>query len=113
MDIIPRDRQVYVNELLAAYRATPGTMGVVRKADRQVALDLRHRGIPVEKVKNALSLGAARRIARPEGSPPLPTVRSLAYFLPVIEEVLQMNVGDVYFDHIRRMLAKMSSRTPR
>jgi hypothetical protein len=31
-------------------------------------------------------------------------VRSLAYFLPVIEEVLELKIGDDYFQYLRRKL---------
>jgi hypothetical protein len=43
-----------------------------------------------------LVLAAARRLIRPTDRPPLGTIRSLAYFLPVIEEVLKrMFTSDV------------------
>ena len=49
----------------------------------------------------------ARRLARPEGAPPLSTIRSLAYFSPVIEEVQQLQAGPDYSQYIRRRLAQM------
>ena len=36
---------------------------------------------------------------RPEDAAPLGTIRSLAYFLPVIEEVLGMRVSPDYFQY--------------
>jgi len=83
------EQREYVWRLLVAYRTTPGTCGVVRRADRLLAAQLHERGVPVETVENALTLAAVRRLMRPEESTPLSTVRSLAYFVPVIEEVLQ------------------------
>jgi hypothetical protein len=38
----------------------------------------------------------------------LGTIRSLAYFLPVIEEVLDMRVNPEYFQHIRRKLERIA-----
>ena len=102
------DQQEYVRKLLDAYRATPGTTGTVRQPDRLLAAQLYQRGVPLTAVENALVLAAARRLVRPEGAPPLGTVRSLAYFAPVIEEVLQMQVGPNYFQYIRRRLAQMA-----
>ena len=46
---------------------------------------------------------------RPADAPPLGTIRSLAYFLPVIEEVLDMRVGLEYFQHVRRKLERVAS----
>jgi len=57
-------------------------------------------------VKNALTLAAARRSARPANASPLGTIRSLAYFSPVIEEVLQLKVGPEYFQHLRDKLQR-------
>ena len=100
------DQQEYVRKLLDAYRATPGTTGTVRQPDRLLAAQLYQRGVPLTAVENALVLAAARRLVRPEGAPPLGTVRSLAYFAPVIEEVLQLKVGPEYFRHLRNKLQR-------
>ena len=99
------EQREYVQRLLAAYLATPGTAGVVRRADRLLAIHLYDRGVSLDTVGNALILAAARRSTRPAGAPPLGTVRSLAYFSPVIEEVLQLKVGPEYFQHLRRKLS--------
>jgi hypothetical protein len=41
-------------------------------------------------VENALLLAAARRLFRDSNAPPLGLIRSLAYFAPVIDEVLDL-----------------------
>jgi hypothetical protein len=102
------DSAQYVRRVLDAYRATPGACGVVRKPDRVFALALFARGVPLETVENALVLAAARRLARPAGATPLGLIRSLAYFSPVIDEVLAMRVGQDYFQHLRHRLARLS-----
>jgi hypothetical protein len=99
----------YVHRLLEAYRTTPGTCGAIRRPDRLLAAQLHERGVPLEAVENALTLAAARRMARPTGAPPLGIVRSLAYFSPVIEEVLQLKVGHGYFQHLRHRLQRAAS----
>ena len=43
---------------------------------------------------------------RPEGAPSLPTIRSLAYFLPVIEEVIRLDVPTEYYEHLRFSLQR-------
>jgi hypothetical protein len=103
------ERREYIARLLEAYRTTPGTCGAVRRQDRMIAAQWHERGVSIEAVENALVLAAARRLVRPAGAPPLPIVRSLAYFAPVLEEVLAMNVSPSYFHHIRNRLARLSS----
>ena len=99
-------QQEYVRQVLEAYRNTPGTTGTVRRADRLLAAQLHQRGLSLKAIENALVLAAARRLIRPADAPPLGTIRSLAYFLPVIEEVLESRVSADYFDYIRHKLAR-------
>ena len=109
MDKQPPGREDYVRKVLETYRNTPGTCGNLRRPDRLVALDLYQRGVPLHKVENALVLAAVRRLIRAADAPPLATVRSLAYFLPVIEEVLETEVGEQYFQYARQKLQRLRS----
>jgi hypothetical protein len=59
-------------------------------------------------VENALVLAAARRMIRPAGSPPPSAIRSLAYFLPVIEEVLSLSVSPHYFQYLRHKIERLT-----
>lgn len=102
------DSARYVRRVLDAYRATPGTCGVVRKPDRALALRLFVSGVPLAAVENAFILAAARRLIRPAAAPPLGMIRSLAYFSPVIDEVLTSHVGEDYYLHLRHHLARLS-----
>jgi hypothetical protein len=74
-----------------------------------LALQLYQRGVALNKIENALILAALRRLIRPADAPPLTTVRSLAYFLPVIEEVLEMELGEEYFQYVRQKLQRLRS----
>ena len=100
-------QQDYIRKVLDAYRNTPGTAGVVRRPDRVLAAQLHERGVPLIAVENALVLAALRRLARPDGAPPLGTIRSLAYFSAVIEEVLSLSVSPDYFTHLRHKLRRL------
>jgi hypothetical protein len=102
-------QEEYVRQVLEAYRKTPGTMGTVRRADRILAAQLYQRGLSVRAIENALVLAATRRMIRPTNAPPLSTIRSLAYFLPVIEEVLELHVSPDYFDYLRQKLGRSGS----
>jgi hypothetical protein len=98
----------YIRQVLEVYRKTPGTMGTIRRADRMLAMQLCQRGVSASVIENAFVLASARRLMRPVDAPPLGTIRSLAYFLPVIEEVLAMRVGPDYYQYIRRKLEKIA-----
>jgi len=103
-----RGQEEYVRQVLEAYRKTPGTMGTVRRPDRMVAAQLYQRGVALSVIENALVLAAVRRLIRPANRPPLGAVRSLAYFLPVIEEVLDLRVSPGYFQYLRHKLARIA-----
>jgi hypothetical protein len=102
-------QEEYIRQVLEAYRNTPGTTGTVRRADRLLAAQLYRRGLSAEVIENALLLAATRRLTRPDDAPPLGAIRSLAYFLPVIEEVLQLRIGPDYFQYLRHKIARMAS----
>jgi hypothetical protein len=89
------NREEYVRQVLGAYRQTPGTTGSVRREDRLLATQLHQRQVPLRVVENALVLAAARRLLRPAHALPLGTIRSLAYFLPVIDEVLDLQSAQI------------------
>src|SRR5271169_3822143 len=101
-------QEEYIRQVLEAYRKTPGTMGTVRRADRVLAAQLHQRGVAVSVIENAFVLAAARRLMRPADAAPLGTIRSLAYFLPVIEEVLGMHVSPNYFQYVRHKLQQIA-----
>ena len=100
----------YIRQVLEAYRKTPGATGMVRRADRLLAAQLYQRGLSVKVIENALVLAASRRLLRPADAPSLGPIRSLAYFLPVIEEVLELRVSPDYFQYLRHKLARAVSK---
>ena len=100
-------REPYVRELLDAYRATPGTSGQARRADRLLAHQLYERGVPLLVAQHALVLAAARRLSRPADAPPLAPIRSLAYFTSVIDELLAADPDPDYFLYLRYKLQRL------
>jgi hypothetical protein len=100
-------REEYIRRVLEAYRKTPGTMGTIRRTDRVLAAQLYQRGISVIVIENAFVLSATRRLMRPANATPLSSIRSLAYFLPVIEEVLELRVSPDYFQYLRHKLERI------
>ena len=103
-----RGQEEYIRQILEEYRKTPGTAGTIRRPDRVLATQLYQRGVSVSVIENAFVLAAARRLIRPVEAPPLGTIRSLAYFLPVIEEVLGMHVSPDYFQYLRHKIERVA-----
>jgi hypothetical protein len=66
--------------------------------------------VALAAVENALVLAAARRLIRPASAPPLGTIRSLAYFLSVIDEVLNLRLNPDYFRYLRQKIDRAHQR---
>ncbi|MGH7780210.1 MAG: hypothetical protein ACREQR_10330, partial [Candidatus Binataceae bacterium] len=60
--------------------------------------------IPASTVEAAFRLASARRLCRPNNAPPLGPIRSLHYFLPVIEEITHNPLPPGYLDYVRHKL---------
>lgn len=71
----------YRRAILAAWRSLPCTRGHPPPSDRALLHSLYHRGVAFSQVLAAFRLASARR------SPDLPPVRSVAYFLSIIDEL--------------------------
>src|ERR1700686_5433317 len=78
----------YVRCVLDLYLSIPETQNRARPADRRLAAPLERQGTPLNIVAAAFVLATARRHYRDPEAPVLPPVRSLHYYLPVIEELL-------------------------
>ena len=79
---------LYVSTVLALYVDLPDTPLRASVPDQRQARTWCDRGVPLSVVETALLLACLRRTARPPDVPPLPRIRSLAYFQPVIDELL-------------------------
>jgi hypothetical protein len=99
---MPPDPKNYLRSLTDLYHRLPETPGRLNRFDYRLAHDLLDRQIPLTVVEAALLLASARRTCRPAGARPLGPIRSLHYFLPVIEEVLQNPLPDSYLAYLRR-----------
>lgn len=99
----------YARAVLSAYLALPGTPTRTSPFDRCLARSLRDRAVPLDTVTVAFSLAIARRYGRPHTAVPLGTIRSLAYFLPIIDELLAAPVDPSYADYIRRKALSLSA----
>jgi hypothetical protein len=90
----------YVIAVLNLYGELPDTPPRTNPQDQRQARAWFDRGVPLAVVEAALLLASLRRI-RPPGATPLPRIRSLAYFQPVIEELLENPVPEGYVQYLR------------
>jgi hypothetical protein len=92
---------LYVSSVLMLYVDLPDTPLRTNPQDQRQARSWFDRGVPLTVVETALLLACLRRNTRPAEMPPLPRIRSLAYFQPVIEELLENPVPGGYLQYLR------------
>ena len=102
--------QAYIQALRSVYLQLPNTHRRFSRSDRRLASNLFQRGFSLELVRSALLLASARRLARNPAEPPLPPVRSLHYFLPVLDEISSQPLPPGYLEYLE---AKLRSAQPR
>lgn len=95
---------LYVSAVLTLYVDLPDTPLRASVPDQSQARIWFDRGVPLEVVETALLLACLRRTVRPSDVPPLPRIRSLAYFQPVIEELLVHPAPRGYLQYLRLKL---------
>jgi hypothetical protein len=106
METSPSDLKQYMKQVVELYRNTPGTLGRVRREDRRLAAELHGRGISLSTLEKAFVLAAARRCFRAADAPPLAPIRSMYYFVPVVEELLINPLDDSYVEYLKSKLKK-------
>jgi hypothetical protein len=111
MSAPPTDSDVtrYVSTVLTLYLGLPETPLRPSAQDRRCARELYDRGVPLPVVESAFLLASLRRLLRPADVPPLSPIRSLAYFQPVIAELLSNPAPENYLDYLRFKLHRIAS----
>ena len=95
------ERQAYVQAVLSLYRRLPDTPARPRPADRQLAGELFRRGVRLDALEVAMRLAVGRRLARAPDAYPLAPIRSLYYFLPVLDELSPGPPPEGYLEYLR------------
>ena len=90
----------YVLAVLDEYVSFPGTPCRASRQDRRLAMDLYEQAVPLAAVRAALLLGVARRTLRSSHLCPLPPIRTLHYFVPIVEEVLHCPPEPGYVEYL-------------
>ena len=98
---MPTDLETYRQTLLDLYLRLPDTPRRLSRFDLRLVRQLWERQIPLTTVETALLLASSRRAVRRPHALPLGPIRSLHYFLPVIEELLAQPVPESYLAYLR------------
>ena len=101
------DPAIYVAAVLTLYVELPDTPLRASVPDQRLARLWFDRGVPLDVVETALLLACLRRAVRPTDVPPLPRIRSLAYFQPIIEELRQHPAPSGYLQYLRLKLRRI------
>ena len=98
---MPTDLEAYRQTLIDLYLCLPDTPRRLSRFDLRLVRQLWERQIPLTTVETAFLLASSRRAARRPDAMPLGPIRSLHYFLPVIEELLSNPVPQSYLAYLR------------
>ncbi len=108
-------KQQYIADVLREYTALTHTPDRHRLYDRRLAGELYDLQVSRDTVYVAFVLAIVRRSVRPASEPPLDPIRSLAYFRPIIRQLLDKPLDQTYIDYMayryRRILADPASAT--
>lgn len=105
------EEDLYVEKVLALYLSLPETPFRTSRDDRRLARQLCRQQTALEIVEAAFLLATSRRLLRDPALPPLGPIRSLHYFLPVIEEASANKLSPEYLQYLRRKLAALPAQT--
>jgi hypothetical protein len=101
---------VYLNRVISLYVKLPDTPVSPSRNDIITAASFISQGIPLHTVESAILLASVRRLARPDDAIPLPPVRSLAYFAPVVRELSDNPLPDGYHKYLLDKLHRLVHR---
>lgn len=100
----------YLSTVLKLYLELPETPSKASTNDKKTATELYIRGIKLATIESAFLLASLRRLNRPSNMPPLSPIRSLAYFFPVIQEILDNPIPNAYLEYLRKKVVMLGGR---
>ncbi len=106
------DPTAYVAAVIIWYVQLPDTPLCANLQDQRQAKRLYDRAVPLRVVESALLLASLRRMVRPADVAPLPPIRSLAYFQPVIDELLEHPAPENYLEYLRFKMLRVVGERP-
>lgn len=105
----PQSQPAFVAQVLTLFADLPDAPLRPSPADQSLARRLFLDAVPLPLIESALLLATLRRLSRAPSLPPLPKIRSLAYFLPILDELKLQPLPDGYLDYLRLKLRRLSA----
>ncbi len=106
----PISKPAYVARVLNFYLRLAETPTKYSRIDKQLAQELYDKQIALDEVEAAMILATGRRLMRSAATPKLGPIRSLHYFLPLIEEIRSAHISAGYIEYLRRKMATLEQR---
>lgn len=100
----------YQEAVLKLYLDLPETPSRAEPQDRKWAAELYSRRVELTTVESAMLLASLRRLQRPADVPKLSPIRSLAYFIPVIQELVDNPIPDDYRKYLHQKVRLLSAK---
>jgi hypothetical protein len=98
---MPTELNAYRQTVLDLYLRLPDTPHRLSRHDLRLVRQLWEREVHLQIVEAAFLLASARRGARRPDAMPLESIRSLHYFVPVIEELIAQPLPESYLAYLR------------
>jgi len=103
-------QKYYDDAVLDTYVSLPDTPNRTRRDDRYLAITWYRQGIMLFQAKAAMLMATARRTSREPDAGSLEPVRSLRYFVPVVEEIQHSGVDESYLRSLQQKLSPVLRR---
>jgi len=106
-------RQAYVDAVVRNYVRLPGTPLRASRRDQQLAAALYDRRVPLSAVWAAFVIAATRWAIRTPQQRKLEAIRTLYYFVPAIDEVLDTSPDPHYVQYLAGKLRSLVAEKQR
>jgi hypothetical protein len=101
------DEKDYVEAVLGTYVSLPDTPIRTRRDDRYLAITWYRQGIMLFQAIAAMMLATERRRFREPDALPLEPIRSLRYFVPIVEEIQHLGIDESYLRYLQQRLGSV------
>lgn len=101
------DEKDYVKAVLDTYVSLPDTPIRTRRDDRYLAITWYRQGIMLFQAIAAMMLATERRTFREPDALPLEPIRSLRYFVAIVEEIQHLGIDESYLRYLQQKLSSV------
>lgn len=101
------DEKDYVKAVLDTYVSLPDTPIRTRRDDRYLAITWYRQGIMLFQAIAAMMLATERRTFREADALPLEPIRSLRYFVAIVEEIQHLGIDESYLRYLQQKLSSV------